>query len=265
MLFNLPDPKMILLVILVFVPLERLFPLHDHQKTLRKWWKTDALYLLLNGTLTGIGINCILFAIILVSSILLPDSFTGWVASQPFWLQIPVMLVLADLCFYAVHRIFHEVPCLWKFHSVHHSSERLDWLAAYRVHPIDQICTKGASLVPVFLLGFSATNIVIFFFIYQWQSLLIHSNTRFRFGVLEHIFASPRFHHWHHANELAAYHKNYASQLPLIDAVFGTLYMPDKMPSSYGTNETVPEKYIAQLAFPFNELISSSKNSSEIQ
>ena len=64
--------------------------------------------------------------------------------------------ILADLGFYTVHRLFHKIPWLWKFHAVHHSIEEMDWLAADRVHPIDQIFTKGASLLPVFALGFAA-------------------------------------------------------------------------------------------------------------
>lgn len=264
MLISLPDPKFILLAIIVFVPLERMFSLHQEQKIFRRWWEIDALYLVLNGILIGTGINIILFGVVYASSILLSSEFTDWVGALPFWVQLPVMLVFADLCFYAVHRLFHEVPFLWKFHSVHHSSEQLDWLAAYRVHPIDQICTKGASRIPVFMFGFSTPNIAIFFLIYHWQALLIHSNTRFRFGILERVFASPRFHHWHHTNEAAAYDKNYASQLPLLDALFGTLYMPDAMPTSYGTNETIPPNYIKQLTFPFEKLFKKSKGQTEI-
>jgi sterol desaturase/sphingolipid hydroxylase (fatty acid hydroxylase superfamily) len=263
MLFGLPDPKIILMVIVVFVPLERLFALHKEQKIFRKGWRTDALYLLLNGIFIGTGINLILFCIVYVSSTLLPRTMTDWVGNLPIWLQLPVMLILADLLFYAVHRLFHEVPMLWKFHAVHHSSEQLDWLAAYRVHPLDQICTKGASLIPVLTLGFSTESMAVFFLIYHWQSIFVHSNTRFRFGFLEHLVATPRFHHWHHANEMAAYDKNYASQLPVIDAVFGTLHMPDAMPSAYGTHEILPPRYTQQLYIPIVQLFSRPKSQPE--
>ncbi|MER9413296.1 hypothetical protein [Mesorhizobium sp. M0589] len=39
--------------------------------------------------------------------------------------------------------------------------------------------------------------------------------------------ASPRFHHWHHANEREAWDKNFAGQLPLLDMLGGTLFMPE--------------------------------------
>ena len=126
-----------------------------------------------------------------------------------------------------------------------------DWLAAQRVHPVDQILTKSASFLPVFALGFSTTAILIFTLIYQWQSLFIHSNTRIKFGPLKWLLASPQFHHWHHANEREAWDKNFAGQLPLLDMLGGTLFMPDRMPEKYGTDDPVPALYHQQLAYPF--------------
>ena len=159
--------------------------------------------------------------------------------------------MLADTGFYLAHRAFHAVPFLWRFHSIHHSIEEMDWLAAHRVHPVDQILTKSASFVPVFALDFSSTAILIFTLVYQWQSLFIHSNTRIRVGPLKWLLASPQFHHWHHANEREAWDKNFAGQLPLLDILGGTLFMPDRMPQKYGTDDPVPPLYHQQLAYPF--------------
>lgn len=159
--------------------------------------------------------------------------------------------MLADTGFYLAHRAFHAVPFLWRFHSIHHSIEEMDWLAAHRVHPVDQILTKSASFVPVFALDFSSTAILIFTLIYQWQSLFIHSNTRIKVGPLKWLPASPQFHHWHHANEREAWDKNFAGQLPLLDMLGGTLFMPYRMPQKYGTDDPVPPLYHQQLAYPF--------------
>jgi sterol desaturase/sphingolipid hydroxylase (fatty acid hydroxylase superfamily) len=255
MIFALPDVKMILLTVAVFVPLEWLFSLHREQKLFRKWWKTDITYLTLNVIPISAGINIILFVVILLAAQVMPKSLGDWVGSQPVWLQVPAMILLADLGFYSVHRMFHAVPFLWKFHAVHHSIEEMDWLAAHRVHPLDQICTKGASLIPVFALGFSPLSIGIFMTIYHWQSLLIHSNTRLRFGFLEYILATPRFHHWHHAKDAAAHDKNFAGQFAWLDILFGTLHMPNRMPDNYGTNMPMPESYFAQIAKPVRQLL----------
>jgi len=162
------------------------------------------------------------------------------------------VIILADLGFYSAHRMFHSIPWLWKFHAIHHSIEELDWLAAARVHPLDQVVTKGCSLLPLFALGFAATPVAIYAAIYFWHSLLVHANVRLNFGPLRWLIASPEFHHWHHANEPSAYNTNYAGQLALIDKLFGTIYMPPgQTPAKYGVDDPVPHTYLPHLVYPF--------------
>jgi sterol desaturase/sphingolipid hydroxylase (fatty acid hydroxylase superfamily) len=147
--------------------------------------------------------------------------------------------------------MFHAVPFLWRFHAIHHSSEKLDWLAAHRVHPVDQVITKSASIVPLFALGFSEAAIAFWGIVYQWQSVYVHANCRIGLGPLGWLVATPHFHHWHHANHKEAWDRNFAGQLPFIDALFGTLYLPaGRMPERYGIDEPVPEHYVQQLLHP---------------
>ena len=256
----LPDPVAIMLAVLVFVPLERLFALHREQRIFRRLWQIDALHMLMNAVFVGFGINLLLFGALLLTPHLVPESLRLWVGAQPLWAQLPVMILLSDLGFYAVHRMFHKIPWLWKFHAIHHSIEELDWLAAHRVHPLDQIMTRGISLLPIAALGFSASSVAIYAVLYHWQSLLIHSNVRIGFGPLGRIIATPRFHHWHHAKHPQAFDKNFAGQLSFLDAIFGTMHMPvAEMPRRYGTNEPVPSNYGGQLAFPFQQLTAAER------
>lgn len=254
---NLIDLKAILIVALIFVPIELLIPRRAKQKVFRKHWLNDVVYLLLNGILINFGMVVVVGAAIAAIRSGLPASLSDVVQTQPIWLQVIEVLLVADTGFYLAHRAFHAFPFLWKFHSVHHSIEEMDWLAAHRVHPLDQILTKGASLLPVFVLGFSDNAILIFSLIYKWQALAIHSNSRLTLGPFNRIFASPQFHHWHHANEPAAIDKNFAGQLVFIDAICGTLHMPREMPSQYGTDQPVPAVYLLQMAYPFRGLFPS--------
>src|SRR5216684_7919582 len=226
--------KLILITFLVFVPLERLLALHSEQKILRRNWANDVIFLLFNRFLIKLGLLGVVAASIFAAAQIIPASLQAAVGGMPYWVQIPAVIVLSDLGFYWTHRIFHAVPWLWRFHSIHHSIEELDWLAAARVHPVDQILTKGVSLVPVFALGFSEWAIGVYALLYQWQSVLIHANVRFQFGPLRLVFASPEFHHWHHSNDREARDRNFAAQLPFLDALFGTLHMPGRMPTAYG-------------------------------
>ncbi len=249
---NWIDLKDLLLVMLVFVPLERLMANRPSQRIFRSGWLTDFAHLFASGIIIKLGVFMIVLLVLLAAERIVPSSWRATIASQPLWLQFPELLILADLGFYVAHRAFHTFPRLWRFHAVHHSIEEMDWLAARRVHPVDQILTKGLSVLPVFALGFSMPAIVLFVTLYHWQSLLIHSNVRIGFGPLRWIVASPHFHHWHHANCPEAVDKNFAGQLACLDLLFGTLYMPrGRMPVRYGTDDPVPKSYLGQISYPF--------------
>lgn len=241
-----------LLAGIVFVPLERLLALRKGQRILRDGWRNDLVYVFLNGAVVRTGVGAALFGAAAIAHSLVPPDLRAAVAAQPYWLQTLATIVVADLGFYAAHRMFHRVPLLWRFHAIHHSIEALDWLAAARVHPLDQIVTKGMSLVPLVVLGFAPVPVAIFSAIYFWHSLLLHANVRLRFGPLSGVIASPAFHHWHHANEPAAHDTNYAGQLAILDRLFGTLHLPHgRMPARYGTDVALPQTYLGQTLYPF--------------
>lgn len=250
-MFELVDLKAIAIVFLIFVPLEHLVPLHEGRWYLRRGFVTDLVHLLVTGLLFKIGL-LILVAVCMVGiNSAMPGVVGETARAQPVWLQTIEVIVISDLGFYVAHRALHSVPFLWRFHAIHHSIEELDALAAHRVHPLDQLFVKATSLLPIYALGFSVEPIIIAGLIYQWQALLIHSNIRIGFGPLKWVVASPHFHHWHHANERAAFDKNFAGQLSIIDAIFGTMYMPEALPTKYGTDDPVPKAYVEQLAYPF--------------
>lgn len=251
-LANLLSIKAALAAAVIFIPLQLALPLRVGQKQFRQGWKNDLVYLFLNGLVIKIGLALIIVLIVTLSEHIIPLSLRDWIASQPSWIQIIELIIFADLGFYSAHRLFHTIPFLWKFHAVHHSIEELDWLAAFRVHPVDQILTKGFSLAPCFALGFSEWAIATFAVIYYWHSLLLHSNVRLRFGPVRWLVTLPDVHHWHHSNQPEAYNKNFSAQTPLWDLVFRTAYMPKgQIPSSYGTSEPVPSTYVRQLLYPF--------------
>jgi sterol desaturase/sphingolipid hydroxylase (fatty acid hydroxylase superfamily) len=238
--------------------------MHPLQRIFRRGWWNDVIYLFVNGWLIKLGILVIIASAIVVFAWLIPTPVRAAVAGQPYWLQIVEIILLADLGFYFAHRAFHAIPFLWRFHQIHHSIEELDWLAAARVHPVDQIATKGISLLPVFALGFSDAAIAAFALLYQWQSILLHSNVSIGFGPLRWLIASPDFHHWHHSREGDARNKNFAGQLSLLDVLFGTAHMPrGQVPSQYGIEESLPLTYVTQLLHPFKGVVRRTQASRE--
>jgi sterol desaturase/sphingolipid hydroxylase (fatty acid hydroxylase superfamily) len=213
---------------------------------------TDLAHVLLTGTLIRIG--SVALIVLAASSLeeLVPDSFQEAVAAQPIWLAFIEILIMADLGFYAVHRAFHRFPLLWRFHAIHHSIEEMDFLAGNRVHPIDQILTRGATMLPMFLMGFSSEAILLFVVVYEWHSVLLNANVKLNFGPSKWLVASPEFHHWHHANSPEAFDKNFAGQFSLLDRIFGTLHMPQGVrPRNFGIDDPVPTSYEMQILYPF--------------
>ena len=251
------DYSAILILACIFIPLERLLPLHAEQGPLRRGWANDLFYLLFNGFVVRAGSTVLFGAVMAAYRTYIDPSDTAWVAAQPIWLQAIAVIVIADIGYYTAHRMFHAVPFLWKFHSVHHSIEEMDWLATHRVHPVDQILSNAMSMLPIYFIGFSPAAIGIYLVIYQAQALLVHSNTRIKFGPLKYLFASPEYHHWHHADQTEAYDRNFAAQLSIIDVVAGTMFLPKHKPQKYGLTEHMPNNYPQQMLYPIRAVLKS--------
>ena len=236
-----------LLAALVFVPFERLLTLRRSQKVLRPNLPTDLAYVFINPLMVSFGLTLVLGVLMSAVGSVLTTAIATGVQAQPLVLQVVEILIIADVGQYLIHRAFHAVPLLWKFHAIHHGPEELDWLAAYHVHPLDHIVTQVVSLLPIFILGFSDAAVGIFFVVLHWHAILVHANTRFNWGPLNWLLASPQFHHWHHANERHAYNKNFSATFPLIDYFGGTLHMPGKeFPQHYGIEVPPPKRYLEQ-------------------
>lgn len=238
---------------LIFAPLERLWPAGPADWS-RQRLTTDTLHVLIGGFLIRWGcVGASIVAVLLVYGIL-PETVSATIRSQPLWLQFAELLVLSDLGFYAGHRLVHRVPWLWRCHEVHHSSERLDWLATYRVHPIDQIVNSTIISLPGIVLGFAPSVFVAYALLYRVHAILLHSNLRLDFGPLKWLIASPHYHHWHHANDPAAYDRNFGGQLVIYDWLFGTLNMPRQRPSAFGISEPICPTFVGQIIHPFRRM-----------
>jgi sterol desaturase/sphingolipid hydroxylase (fatty acid hydroxylase superfamily) len=179
----------------------------------------------------------------------IPASFRTFVGSQPWWLQIAEVIFLSDLCIYWGHRWQHAVPFLWRFHSIHHSAEHLDWLAAHREHPLDTVYTLTIINLPAFLLGFDLSALAGFVAFRGLWAIYIHSNVRLPLGPLRMLIGAPELHHWHHDRARDA--GNYANISPLMDMLFGTYRCPDHEPESFGVREQISPSYLGQMLHPF--------------
>jgi sterol desaturase/sphingolipid hydroxylase (fatty acid hydroxylase superfamily) len=242
----------LLVLALLFVPLERLFALHREQRVVRRGFKTDLLYFFVSHMAVQTTVLLTMTPAALLFRWAVDAGFQAAVAGQPVALQLLEAVLLADLFQYAIHRLFHRVPLLWGFHAVHHSSEEMDWLAGSRLHLVDVVATRAVSFVPLFVMGFSEAALLAYVVLVSFQAVFLHANLRFRSRWLRWLVATPEYHHWHHSAEAQAVHCNFAVHLPVVDLLFGTAYLPGRWPREYGiADHPVPEGWLAQLVYPF--------------
>ena len=237
----------------VFVPLERLFALRAEQPVFRRQWPVDLTYFFVNSLLIEVLTIFTLKPALILFDWARVEWVSATVGSLPVYVQVPVLLLVADFTQYWVHRTFHAVPLLWPFHAVHHSVEEMDWLAGSRLHLVDVIVTRGLTYVPIFVLGFSEHALMVYVFLVAAQATFIHANVRWVFRPVRRLIATHAFHHWHHSAEREAIDKNFAVHTPIWDLLFGTYYLPDRWPATYGlaSGREVPSRWLTQLFYPF--------------
>jgi lathosterol oxidase len=235
---------------LIFVPIERLFPLLKEQKVFRKGWWTDLAYFFSSHLVVQVLTLLTLAPAAFFFRWALDSPWQRAIGAQSAWLQFIEILVVADLAEYWIHRLFHVVPFLWRFHAIHHSSTCMDWLAGSRLHLFDVVITRAFVFAPMYALGFAPQPLTVYLVFVAFHAVFLHANVRFRFGRLAWLFGTPRFHHWHHSAEVID--KNFAIHLPVIDWLFGTLYLPgNDWPKTYGIEgNPVPERFSKQLIYP---------------
>ena len=118
---------------------------------------------------------------------------------------------------------------------------------------MDVVLTRGLTYVPIFVLGFSESALMVYVFLVAAQATFIHANVRWQFRSIRTIIATPAFHHWHHSAEREAIDKNFAVHTPIWDRLFGTYYLPQRWPNAYGLahGRDVPTRWIRQLYIRF--------------
>jgi lathosterol oxidase len=244
----------LVLLSLVFVPLERLFPLRADQGTFRPQWTTDAIYFIVSHLAVDLLTFFTLLPATVVAQAWQAAAFDMQVRQLPLVVQVFLVMLVADVTQYWVHRGFHRLRWAWPFHAIHHSSTDMDWLAGSRLHVVDIVVTRALVLVPLFVLGFDETALYIWLAIVAAQATFIHVNMRFRWRWIEELVVTPRFHHWHHA--MAPIDRNFAIHFPWIDRIFGTHHMPgDQWPPATGIHgEQPPGDFFRQMLWPFARL-----------
>ncbi|MDZ4401997.1 sterol desaturase family protein [Prosthecobacter sp.] len=238
----------------LFIPLETLFPRRADQGIFRYEWREDLFYYLISSMMVQVLTWLSFMPAQTLFKLTSWTEFRAWVAALPFLVQLIAIMFLTDLVQYWVHRLFHRIPALWRFHAVHHSAQHMDWMAGARMHFLEILVLRGTTVFPMILLGFSQTAVNAYVLVVYLFATFAHSNLGWRLGFMEKYLVTPRFHHWHHGIEKEAIDVNFAIHFPLFDKLFGTHHMPTdgRWPSAYGIGgHPVPKGYWQQFLHPF--------------
>jgi len=242
-----------LLMAIIYVPLERLWPQYLEQGTFRNEWTLDVVYFMS----THLPIQVLSFLVLLPATqavkYLGVPVLQHSIARIPWLFQFLLAVVVADVAEYFIHLALHKVPFLWRFHAVHHSSKALDWIAGSRSHFVDDTLVRGFILAPL-MLGFSQSIIFAYLIFVTLHATWTHCNFGPNAKWLEKYLVMPRYHHWHHTSQKEGIDKNFAIHFPWIDKLFGTYYYPDEWPERYGLDgEEIARGFVGQTIEPFTK------------
>lgn len=178
-----------------------------------------------------------------------------WPSQWPLAAQLVAAMLLTTFVYYWWHRAAHRVPLFWRLHAVHHSADRVYWLNATRVHPIEAVIASITGPSILFVLGVPAEVMVVHACGAVSFRAIQHSNLDLRWGPLRWVFNHNDQHRWHHSTNATHGDKNYGNIFSLWDVLFGThAQFPSREPNDgvgIGGREPYPTTYLGQIAAPW--------------
>lgn len=142
--------------------------------------------------------------------------------------KLPVVIlsiILLDMCIYWQHRIFHQVPLLWRLHRVHHADQDIDVTTGARFHFIEIWLSMILKITIIFGLGIPVIAVLLFEIILNGCAMFNHSNVKIApqlDKVLRSVIVTPDMHRVHHSVYRNETDSNYGFCLSLWDRVFGS-------------------------------------------
>ena len=202
------------------------------------------------------------------------DTFSGtWLSlglptlDTQMWSGLPMLAIAAisvvvyDFIDYWNHRIMHT-SALWGVHSVHHSDEDMNFTTTYRVHALEPIFMGATYVVGASWLGLPDVAILLPISLAGLHNAYVHMDVDWGHGSFARVLASPRFHKWHHADDPAAYNKNFANLFPIWDVLFGTYYCPGRCDLKLGCDKVYGHNVVLMLLAPVLPLLEKLRSPS---
>ena len=225
----------LVVLFLVFVPLERIFALHP-RRVFRPGIVTDLTHLLANTTLVTIGTIALVVVAALPLLWLRAFDVEGALPTE-LSLALAVVVVSSPTTGATASR----TRCRSSGASTRCTTASSSWTGPRR-HDCTRSTpafTQAFTVLPLLLLGYDAGVFASVAVFVTLLAIFQHANVRLRFPGVRWVVNTPEWHHWHHARDPEARNKNFG--LPVVDKLFGTAYLPKgRRPAAFGVEDPVP-------------------------
>lgn len=187
-----------------------------------RWFNNTALWLINCIILKGISTSIITA----VSVVAVREQF-GLMHFLPLneLFALIVGFVCLDLFAVLKHRLFHEIPLLWRFHQVHHSDLDCDVSTSLRLHPLDALVDYIIWTGMVISLGPSPLAVFCYTSFSQATNAFRHGNVNIPVPidrVMRLLLVTPDVHRIHHSSIRRETNSNYGVIFSCWDRLMGT-------------------------------------------
>ena len=247
---------MFLILGAIFAPLERLIPFS------RKWlddrdMPTDVM-MFFGGKIWGDLINRPLRLATIAVAVQEMSPIIGqgiWPSTLNPVVQVLLLLSVKDFFRYWYHRWMHENEFMWRWHAVHHSSERLYWFNGTRSHPLEGLVSSFLWGIPLAFIQAPVEIVFVTGLLGRTIGRFQHTNMDVILGPFDYIFSSPKNHRYHHSKKIEEGNSNYGGDVIFWDILFGTFHLPKgETPSDdIGINgmPNYPKTFLGLMLAPF--------------
>ncbi|MEX0929386.1 MAG: sterol desaturase family protein [Balneolales bacterium] len=192
---------------------------------------------LIIGAINGLLVSMVFIGLWLSASVWAEENRFGimhWLQDAgdlPIWTHAAGAVLLLDFWTYSWHRMNHEIRFFWRFHSVHHSDNKMDVTTASRFH-LGEIFFSSLFRIPLIaLFGVYLWELVfyeiIMFGIVQFHHANIGLPERYD-RVLRTVIVTPNMHRVHHSRWQPETDSNYSSLFSFWDRIARTFRLNPK-------------------------------------
>ena len=156
---------------------------------------------------------------------------------SPTWLNLIILFIAVDFCYYWSHRMSHQINLFWGSHVVHHQSEDYNFSVALRQSSF-QVIWASFFYLPLAFVGFDTISFITMNALVTVYQFWIHTEKIGKLGAFEYVFNTPSHHRVHHGRDPKYIDKNHAGVFIIWDKLFGTFQQEEEKPT-YGITTPV--------------------------